>query len=696
MQSLFQDLRFGLRALAKNPGFSAIAIITLALGIGANTAVFSIVNALILRPFPFPNLDQLVLVRASGANVVSEIRIAPADFADLQRDSRIFQGVAAFQLKEANLTGAGDAETVVVSSVTPDFFAVIGAQPLLGRGFAAEEAEPGRDDVIVLNHGFWQRRFAGDDNLLGKQLEMDGRKMTVAGIMPADFNYPVAVDFWVPLALSTKAKAERNIQTTPGSSVQVLGRLRPEIGLGQAQAEMQAMSVQLAKQFPESHQGRAMTLLQLRREQYSFTAPLFLVLQVAALFVLLLASANLVNLSVARLIERQKELAIRTALGASKWRLTRLFMGETLPLSSLAGAVALAASYLSVNLIRTSIPRDYTKWIGGWDSIRLDLRSIEVALVLTLVVGTLFAIAAAWQSSRRDLNHTLKEGGGRSSTGFGGNRLRGVLAMAQMVFATVLLIGAGLMVQGFFRLSDVYKTFDPHQVLTMRVSLPEKQFPDDVSRRAFYQQLLPRLSALPGVQVAGMVANPPASNVDSPTTLFVREGHAVLNANQAPSADIQSASSDFFSTLHIAVLDGRALSEQDGAQSPQVAVISRTLARHYWGQDSPIGQKIKLGAPNSAAPWTTIVGVVEDVKQNWWDGTPRPVIYLPYTQAPRRTMEVVVRTSANPLTVAPSVRQAMRSLAPDVSAAGLGPMERSISDSLAPLRILGVLMVLFG
>jgi putative ABC transport system permease protein len=268
--------------------------------------------------------------------------------------------------------------------------------------------------------------------------------------------------------------------------------------------------------------------------------------------------------------------------------------------------------------------------------------------------------------------------------------------MAQMVFATVLLIGAGLMVQGFFRLSDVYKTFDPHQVLTMRVSLPEKQFPDDVSRRAFYLQLLQRLSTLPGVQVAGMVANPPASNVDSPTTLFVREGHAVLNASQAPSADIQSASSDFFSALHIAVLDGRAISEQDGAQSPQVAVISRTLARHYWGQDSPIGQKIKLGAPNSTAPWTTIVGVVEDVKQNWWDGVPRPVIYLPYTQAPRRTMEVVVRTSANPLTVAASVRQAMHSLAPDVSAAGLGTMERSIADSLAPLRILGVLMVLFG
>src|SRR5215471_16736404 len=486
--TLFHDFRFGVRALRKKPGFAVTAVLTLALGIGANVAVFSIVNALILRPYPFPELDRLVLLRAEGPKVVSEVRIAPADFLDLQRESSIFQGLAAFRVGDSNLTGSGDTQSVVTAAVSPNFFELIGVRPSLGRQFATEETEAGRDAVVILNYGFWQRRFSGDRTVLGRSIELDGRKMAIVGIMPKDFRYPVATDLWMPLVLTPQMKAERNAQAVQGRAIQVLGRLRPEISLSRAESEVHAFGARLQREFPDTHSDRSLALLLLRKEQYAFSAPLFLTLQAAALFVLLLAAANLFNLLLARLIDRQKDVAVRTALGAGKLRLMQLYMGETVSLALLGGGIALMGSYVAVNFIRTSIPQDYTKWVAGWNSINLDWRVIEFAVVLTLFVGLLFSVGASWRSGTTDLNRVLKEGA--RATGQRRRRLRGILVTAQIAFAAVLLAGAGLMVQGFFRLARVYKTFDPGNVLSMEIRLPEQQYDDEAKVRAFHQRFL--------------------------------------------------------------------------------------------------------------------------------------------------------------------------------------------------------------
>jgi putative ABC transport system permease protein len=694
MERLLQDLRQGVRGLSKNPGFAAIAVITLALGIGANTAVFSIVNALILRPYPFPRLDELVLLRATGANVVSEVKVAPADFLDLQRDASLFQNLAAFREKESNFTGSGNAEPVVTCEVSPSFFDVMGEAPGFGRGFVPEEGENGRGSTVIINHGYWLRQFGGDRGILGRTIEIDGQKKTVVGVMPKDFNYPPAVDFWMPLQLTAQMKAERNPQALQGPSFNVIGRLRSEVSLQQAQGQMQSFSVRLQRQFPDTHQGRSLALLRLREEQYVYSAPLFLTLQVAALFVLLLASVNLLNLFFARLIQKRREIALRTALGASRARLVQLLIGETVPLAATAGTIALGGSIFAVRFIHDSIPFDYTKWVAGWQSIQLDWPVIVVGVALTGIIAIVLAVGGAMQSAGGDLNEVLKETGRQS--GAGRNRLRGVLAVSQLVFATILLAGAALMTQGFFRMSNIYKTLDPANVLTAGVRLPQQAYPDTARIRAFYQQFLERATAMPGAEAAGIISNPPASNVDNARTLFVIEGRTVPRESEAPSADLQAVSADFFRSLKIPMLQGRNLNDQDGPESPAVAVISRTMAAQFWPGVSPIGQRLKIGPPTSTAPWTTITGVVEDVKQNWWDGRPRPVIYLSYMQAPKRDMDLTIRAHAGPLALASDVRAAARSLDPGISLVGLGSMDGSVSDSLAPLRILGILMLIFG
>jgi len=691
--TLFHDFRFGVRALRKKPGFAVTAVLTLALGIGANVAVFSIVNALILRPYPFPGLDRLVLLRAEGPKVVSEVRIAPADFLDLQRESSIFQMLAAFRVGDSNLTGSGDTQSVVTAAVSPNFFELIGVQPTLGRQFATEETEAGRDAVVILNYGFWQRHFSGVRNILGRSIELDGRKMAIVGIMPRHFRYPVATDLWMPLVLTPQMRSERNAQAVQGRAIQVLARLRPEVSLNRAESEVQAFAARLQRQFPDTHSDRSLSLLLLRREQYAFSAPLFLTLQAAALFVLLLAAANLFNLLLARLIDRQKDVAVRTALGASKLRLMQLYMGETVSLALVGGGTALIGSYLAVNFIRTSIPQDYTKWVAGWESIHLDWSVIEFAFILTLLVGILFAVGASWRSGAPDLNHVLKQG--TRASGRRRGRLRGILVTAQIAFAAVLLAGAGLMVQGFIRLARVYKTFDPGHVLTMEITLPEQRYNDDAKVRAFHQQFLERVAALPGVLSAGTVTNPPASNVDNARSLFAIEGQTILRESDAPSADLQSVSPDFFRSLRIPLLQGRDVTDHDGDGAPAVAMISRTMAARFWPGASAIGQRIKLGSPGSQANWITIVGVVEDVKQNWWDSAARPVIYRPFAQVPRRWMNFAIRTSFDPHSVASAVREAGHSLDPGVSLA-LSTMDSEVSDSLAPIRILGILMVVFG
>jgi predicted permease len=687
----WQNVRVAVRALAKRPGFTAAAVLTLALGIGANTAVFSVVNAVILRPYSFPELDRLVLVREGGTEgAARQIRLAAADAIDVAHEPGIFQAATTYRYRQLNMTANGEVRPAQGCAVSAGFFDVLGARPALGRAFLPGEDEPGRDQVVVLSHGFWNR-LGADPRMLGHSLELDGRPYTVIGIMPRDFDYPAAMDAWVPLALRGEERSERVRR-----SLFLLGRLAPHLSLGQARAAVLSVSRRLEREHPETPAGRTMTLLPLRQELYQYTLPVFSLLQAAAGFLLFLAGANLANLLFARLIGRERELAIRTALGESRAGLLGVLVTETLLLSALAGTIAALVSVTAVELIRTSISTEYTKWIPGWDRISVDGTVLAVTLALALALGVVFGVACAFHGSPAAPAAALKQGGAATSGGSRSGRLRTALVAGQVALAMILLVGAGLMTNGFRRLTRVYGGFDPAHVLTFQVAVSEPEGPDPARVLAFQGELIRRVAELPGVRSLGLVSNLPASNVNNPRTPFTIEGRPALKSAEAPSADLLVASEGFFGTLAIPVLDGRGLSERDGVASPRVVVVSREMAARFWPGTTPLGQRIKLGGPTSDQLWTTVVGVVGDVKQNWWDPQPRPALYLPHRQAPRAWMNVALRTTSDPLASVPAVRAVVQALDPEVALRDAQPMDGLVADSLAIVRVMGVLMAAFG
>jgi putative ABC transport system permease protein len=454
-------------------------------------------------------------------------------------------------------------------------------------------------------------------------------------------------------------------------------------------------SHQLEQEFPKTNAGRTMTLLQLRKELYMFTLPLFLLLQAAAGFVLLLACANLANLVFARMIGRQREIALRTALGAGRGRLGQLFLSETLLYSSAAGAVAIAASFATVRALRTSIPAGWTKWVPGWDGIRVDGSVLAFTILAALGVGLVLGVATLLHTSRVELNKTLKETGAGTVTRTK-RRVRNALVVVQVMLALILLVCAGLTIQGFVRLANVYQGIEPASVLRIEISLPETIYTDNLKITNFYQQVLRGAAAVSGVQHVSLVTNPPASNVDSETTSFTIEGQAALKVSDVPSADLQIASPDYFDTLRISSLAGRAFSDADNVDAPRVVVISRGMASRFWPKGDALGHRIKLGARDSNEPWLTVVGVVGDIRQNWWNPVARPVIYRPLAQAPQSSMTLLIRTASNPTSYISAVRGVVRQSDAAIALRGVNTLEEEIVDSIAIVRIMGILMGVFG
>ena len=692
LETLLRDFRYAARTLRRNPGFTLIAVLTLALGIGANTAIFSMVNALLLHPYDFPQLDRLVHVwenRGIDEGVDSRF-IALRDAADFSGGTQVFESLATYQCADFNLNAEGDVQPVRACRVSASFFSVLGTAPAFGRDFYPAEEDPGADAVAIVSYGFWERNFARDSSLLGKTLQLNGRKYTVIGIMPRSFSYPVPFELWVPLGLTPEEKEDRS-----KLGFQALARLKNGVSADQAHGALEAVAQRLQQEYPATNANRRSEVLPLRKELYLYTLPLFGLLQVAAIFVLLLACANLANLLFARIFGRQKEIAVRTALGAGRWRLARLFVTETILLSTLAGAVAVAASFWSVNLLRTSIAPSWTMWVPGWDGIHVDRTVLEFALLLVIGVGVLFGLGTALHAKQAEPYSTLKEGSRGSELGSKG-RLRSVLVVAQVVFAFVLLVCAGLVTQAFLRLVTVYQGFQAANVLRMEVRLPQKTYPDNRRVAEFYDRLLKGSAALPGAGSVAVVTNSPASNVDNETTFFSIRGRSILKVADAPSADLQISSPDYFSALRIPLVSGRLFLDSDKIDAARVAVISRSMASRYWPQGDVLGQQVKLGVPDSAEPWTTIIGVVDDVRQNWWNPTNRPTIYEPFLQAPQRSMVYLLRVTSNPASYVSSVRDIVRGLDDQVALNSAGTLEREITDSIAIIRIMGVLMALFG
>ena len=692
MENLLHDVRYGLRMLRKSPGFAAVAVLTLALGIGANAAVFSVVNALLFHPFSFPHLEQLLLIRESSPNHEADFdsdTFAAADFYDLQREARSFQDVSASSFANLNIGDNNQVDGVEGAAIAANFFSVLSVQPAMGRGFRAEEEQPGQDRALIVSYGYWQRRFGGDPGLLGRTVQVNGRAATVVGIMPAGYNYPVGTEAWVPLALRAEQRTDR-VQP----KLSLVGRLRSGISTGQVEAELQTVAARLQKQYPQSNSGRTILSLPMRQEEYEYTAPIFLMLQAAAVFVLLLACANLGNLLLARLVSRQKELAIRVALGASKGRVLRVVLSETMLLALSAGAVAAAVGFAGSNLIRQSIPPGITKWVAGWENIRLNLPVLAFTLALAIAVGALLAAGASFKASRLEPGRALKEGGERTASGR--NRVRSLLIVSQVAAAMVLLVGAGLMIKGFLHLVDVYSGLQPANVLTMRLSLPEHSYTEGAGVSGFQRRLLDGISTLPGVQSAGIASNIPASNVDNAQVGFTVEGRPALRESELLGARRQTASAGFFAALHIPLLQGRNFSEHDDSSAAPVAIISQSMAERFWPQSNPIGRRFKMGTTQSAAPWITVAGVAGDVKQNWFDPKPTPTIYLTYQQAPRNVVNLVARTSQNPAGVVPAIRSLVQRLDPQVAISDVQDMQGVISDSISPVRLMGMLLMVFG
>lgn len=691
LESLLQDLRFAARILRKNPGFTLIGILTLALGFAANIAIFGMVNALLLHPYNFSNLDSIVRVWESRGSQESydERWIAPADAADLRSSAGIFESLTTYRDKSFNLATDANLEPVLGCLVSPSFFNVLRVSPAFGRAFAESEQRPGSDQVVILSHALWQRQFGGNSSILGTPIKLNGRPRTVIGIMPPNFSFPVPALLWVPLPLDPQQPLDRS-----DLSVMALARLKPGISPARANAALAAFSHRLEQQYPRTNAGRSAVALQLRKELYIYTLPLFLLLQAAAGFVLLLACANLANLLFARIIVRQKEIAMRTALGAGSRRLAQLFISETLLLALLSAAVAVTVSFWSVRLLRTSISQDWTKWVPGWDAIQVDRDVLSFAILLMLGVGLLFGLAAFFHTRGFNLNAALREAGGGSVTAARA-RLRSSLVVSQVVLALLLLVCAGLLMQGFSRLSDVYASLQPAHVLRVEIALPDQNYSTDAKTINFFQQFLHSAVALPGVAQAALASNLPASNVDNETTIFTIAGRPA-NKTTAPSAGLQIVSPGYFPALGVPLLSGRLFSEADTSNVEQVVLISRSMAQQFWPNQDALGKRFKLGGPDSSTPWLQIIGVVADVRQNWWNPPALPTIYRPFLQAPQRSMAFVLRSDSNPTAYISALREAIHHLDPEVSPRGINTLQTEVTDSIGIIRIMGVLMAVFG
>ena len=686
---LLQDLRYSIRRLVLAPGFTLTAILTLALGLGANTAIFSTVNALLLRPYSFPKLDRLMLLREAEPNQPGNDRTAPADYVDLRTQGRAFSDIAAFRFSDFNLgneSGTGAVEGYLVST---NLFQMIGTQPLLGRNLSSDDGEEGRNQVAIISHRIWRERFASDPSVVGKTVRVNGRNTDIVGVMPPGFHYPLGAEIWMPLTFTSADRADRSAR-----NLSLLAFLKDGVSRKQAQGELDAFSSQLQRQYPTTNAHRSATLLPLREEQYTYTAPMFLMLQAAAGFVLLLACANLLNLLLAQALSRRREIAVRSALGASRLRMARLFTGETMLLALLAVAVAVSLSFVSVTAIRNGMPAGMTKWIAGWSDIHLDAWVFGFASALALVLAFAFGIAGTFHASRMDVSEALKENSRGATGSRAQQRVLSGLVITQVVLAIVLLAGAASAIRSVFMLSQLYKGFDPDDLLTLEVRLPKQSYSNRENIASFYDRALQQMQSAPQVYSAALATNIPASNVDSQGVTFEIQGRTALRASEAPSGDLQVVSPDFFSVLRMSVLEGRPFSEGDGQTAPRVAIVSQSLAMRSWPNSTPIGQKLTLNMNNGYA--ATVVGVVSDVKLNWYDPKPHPTIYVPYLQSPRASLTLLARIRPGGQSAASEIRRRLQQLDPEVALNEIHPLTTEISDSLAPIRIIGWLMLAFG
>jgi putative ABC transport system permease protein len=673
---LFDDIRFGFRLLLKSRGAAAIAVLALGIGIGANTASFIALKAMVLRPLPFKDLNRIVtLWETPVKSPTARDPASPANFLDWKEQAHSYQHLAAYRWWDVNLTGVDDPEHLQGYAVSPEFFPLLGMAPELGRGFSHAEAEPGHDQVVVLSHGFWQRRFGSDRRVLGRTVTLDGRVFTVVGVMPDDFDFPLTTDVWAPLALSAKERSERGARY-----LQVMGRLAPGVPIDAARAELKTIASRLERQYPQTNDRRDAQVVRLLEVTNFMTDRFVIILMCSSTFVLLLACANVANIQLARSTARAKELAVRTALGASRWRIARQLLIEALLVSLAGGAVAVCLAYWDTSSMSANIPAAIHKWVAGLRDIKVDGPVIAFTLCTSIAAGLLCGLGAVLQACGRrgNVNEALKQGG-RSAASADRHALRNALVVGEVALAMVLLVGAGLMVKTFARMAESSPGYNPAHLLAMRIALQDTRYPAPAQQRSFYESLRERLAAVPAVRSACILGD--AHGMIG----FQVEGRPAPESSESLPA-VMPASADTFRTLELPVHGGRPIGIQDGADSQPVVIVSDEVARRYWtarGED-PIGSRIRLNGPRS--PWLTVAGVVGDV-YDWFGHTPIPRVYTSFSQDPEKSAQILVRTYGDPLKIAPAARAEIGKLDRGQPVYEVKSVEQDLADMMSGVRM---------
>ena len=699
METLLKDIRYGIRGLVKRPGFTVIALITLALGIGANTAIFSVINAVLLRPLQFKDPEQLAIIWEDAAFAgFPQNTPAPANYFDWKNQNQSFADMAACAEASFNITGDGEPERVMAFSVTSNFFPLFGVQPLIGRGFLPEEDRPGSNRVVVLSHSLWQSRYGGDPQILNREIMLNGEKHTVVGVMPASFQFlEREVRMWVPIAFTSE-----DITNRGGHYLKVIARLKPGVTVTQAQADMNAVMARIVKDYPnETFDGKLGAIVMPLREQLvGETRSSLVVLLVAVAFVLLIACANVAGLLLARAVSRRREIALRVALGASRLRVVRQLLTESLLLAAVAGVLGSLLAYWSFAFLQGLVPPE----MALLTSLNLDTRILAFTLLISILTGVIFGLVPALQSANIDLNDALKQTSTRAtSTG----RLRNALIVSEVALSLVLLVGAGLLIQTLFQLFRQYSMLEPEKVLTLRTVLPRESWGDregkyssPQQRNNFYEQVLQRVEHMPGVVSAGYSTSVPLLWKGG-TSGFYPEGVKDPIPGMAYDANHRQVTPDYLKTMNIPLRQGRYFTKGDNEHALPVAIINETMARQYWPGENALGRRFKIGDPDDPErPWTTIVGIVADVRQMGIDEPVKAEMYLPNRQITHNPWfiprDLAIRTNGDPMQLVGGVRQAIREVDPDQPVSNVATMAEVLGDEAAQRRMGMIMLVAFA
>ncbi len=702
MEKILQDIRYSFRSLIKTPGFTAIAVIVLALGIGANTAIFTVVNAVVLRSLPYPGSDQLVMLWETNSRFqigVDTLPVTHGNFMDWREQNSVFEYVSALGVGRWNLTGVGEPERISGASVSSNFFRLMGTEPKFGRAFRDDEEKPGAGKVVVISLALWQRRFAGQADVIGKTMTLDGESYTVIGVAPEGFQFPRAnelpffvgvatqTDLWKPMKLTgdfiNKSRANHQLC--------VMAKLKPGATREQAQTEMTAIAERLEQSYPDSNQGIGVKVVPLNEQVVGNVRPALLVLMGAVALVLLIACANVANLSLARSSARQKEIAIRTALGASRGRIVRQLLTEALLLSM---AAAVAGTLLSLwgikamlSLSRETLPRAY--------EISVDVRVLGFAVAIALLTSVIFGLTPALQASKINLSESLKEGSRGLSGAQRSNHVRSLLVVSEVALSLVLLIGAGLMIKSLASLLKVDPGFKPDKTLTMQIALLGSRYPTANQQIGFFQAVTHRVEMLPGIQSAGLISSAPLSG-GVYAGGFSIEGRVLTSEADDLVSDRRMISPEYFNALGIPLLKGRGFTDRDDQTSPGVVIVSESWARRFFPNEYPIDKRIKLGGRDSTRPWLSIVGIAGDVHDTALESNARPCVYIPYPQFPSSGMTLVVRAAIDPKALIPAIRDEVWAVDKDQPLTDVKTMDQYVADSVSPRRFNAMLLAIFA